>query len=234
MPDASTPDDTGVNEADNANPVVPPVSTDTPDSSAPEPVKLSKNARKKAARENALPRDRFSIGDNAKAPGGKPGTAKSTSSINIEKCLELATMYEETINRLVDKFLSVQGAQHVKPVGSGAVAIVAMDHRAFGEVFFYVYKGKELSGSIGKALAFHSIVLSDGAVGKLEAFIERHRGGVSFIGIVALVGYIQFVVQQNAAIIEKIERDSREAQAREEKSKAPIDVEAVEVSSAES
>lgn len=227
MPDASTPDDTGVNETDTANPVTPPVSTDTPDSSTTEPVKLSKNARKKAARENALPRDRFSIGDNAKAPGGKPGTAKSSSSINIDKCLELATMYEETINRLVDKFLSVQGAQHVKSVGSGAVAIVAMDHRAFGEVFFYVYKGKELSGSIGKALAFHSIVLSDGAIGKLEAFIERHRGGVSFVGIVALVGYIQLIVQQNAAIIEKMERDSREAQAREEKSKAPIDVEVV-------
>jgi len=117
---------------------------------------------------------------------------------------------------------------HVKPVGSGAVAIVAMDHKAFGEVFFYVYKGKELSGTIGKALAFHSIVLSDGVAGKLEAFIERHRGGVSFVGIIALVGYIQFVVQQNAAIIEKIERDAREAQAREERAKAPIDVEAVE------
>lgn len=170
--------------------------------------KLSKNARKKARRENALPRDPI-FGETPKGtqqssqqsskPQGKP------ARFDVKEHVKQAKQHAQLANGLVNKYFEVRGA--VMAVANGnSVEFHPMTCERLGEIVYYVDKssGGFLRGSIGEALCFHASVAGDGSMGWLDQFIEKHRSGVSIFAMVAVMGYIEVTLKKNAMIYEAV------------------------------
>lgn len=181
-----------------------------------EQPKPSKNARKKAARGESLPRDSFFSGSSPVGNASNGKRQETPKAFDFAKFDATASNYEETLNEMLDGYLGMRDVRAVVQHGDAAV-IRNLSHKDIGTFTYYVYKGKRIEGSIGKALAFHILVLSDGVVVKLEEFIARHRGGVSFVGVVAIMFYLEAVIAKSNANVKRVEEAIAEQRSREER-----------------